>query len=135
MDWSYIAGFFDGEGNLHLNFVKNKSNLQLICRIYSSEREILDEIIKFTNYGKIYQKKGGVFELAILKKSEVANFLKNIYPYLYLKKNVVGFILETYNFNRGSNEHFDIQKFRSFVKRKGVEKFHKNNELNRIPNK
>ena len=132
MDWSYIAGFFDGEGNLHLNFVKNKTNLQLMCRIYSSDKPVLDIIKEFIDgKGHIYKDKNDVYELTIAKKTDVFFFLKNLFPYLVLKKNFVDYILKNYNFERGRNDNFDIQKFRSFVKRKNVSKFYKNYSLNK----
>jgi len=130
MNWPYIAGFFDGEGNLHLNFVKNKQYLQLVCRIYNTEVFVLEEIKAFIGSGNIYHKKG-VYELVIAKKSDVSSFLENIFPHLLLKRFVVDYILKNYNFERGTSINFDIQKFRSFVKRKNVDKFHKNHSLNR----
>jgi len=57
MDWQYIAGFFDGEGNLHLHFVKNKTQLQLMGRLYSSIINVLSKIKDFIGYGYIYSNK------------------------------------------------------------------------------
>ena len=59
MDWRYLAGFFDGEGNIHINFIKNGKYLQMVCRIYSSERLVIEEIQKFLGFGKVYQKRNG----------------------------------------------------------------------------
>ena len=133
MDWSYIAGFFDGEGNLHINFVKNKSYLQLMCRIYSSDRLILEIIKAFIDgKGNIYRDKNGVYELTISKKTDVLFFLNNIFSHLILKKDAVNYVLKNYNFERGRNDDFDIQKFRSFVKRKNVNKFYKNHSLDNL---
>ena len=135
MNWSYIAGFFDGEGNLHLNFVKNKTYLQLVCRIYSSDKKVLEKIKKFVGSGQIYEKKkpnlSTVYELLFSKKLNVLFFLKNILPHLIIKKEHVNYVLSKYNFERGTNKDFDISEFRSFISRKNVDKFHKNYFLNK----
>ena len=68
MDWSYIAGFFDGEGNFHMNFTKK--SLHLVCRMYGNSVEVFNEMIKFMGFGKIYYRKGHVPELNINKKEE-----------------------------------------------------------------
>ena len=140
MDWSYIAGFFDGEGNLHLTFVKNKTQLQLRCRLYSSVVEVLNKIKDFIGYGYIYTNKKSneewslVYELSITKKKEVFSFLNNIFPFLVIKKNHVDYILKNYHFERKSNRDFDINKFRSFITRKNTNKVIVNYNLNVQPN-
>ena len=136
MDWSYIAGFFDGEGNLHLNFVKNKTQLQLTCRIYNSNIEVLNQLKEFIGNGNIYSKKNNenwsaVYELTINKKVEVLSFLESIFPYLIIKKEHVKYILENYNFERKSNKDFNIRKFRSFISRKNVDKLRRNYKITR----
>ena len=100
MNWAYIAGFFDGDGNLHLNFVKNKTQLQLLCRIYNSNIEVLEKIKEFIGYGQIYSHKrinkdwAVVHGLTMAKKKDVFSFLKNISPYLIIKRNQVNYTLK-----------------------------------------
>ncbi len=128
MNWDYIAGFFDGEGNIHINKVKNAPvTFAILIRIYSSQVEILNEIKYFIGFGAIYQKKSnGIYELTFTKKNQVKEFLENIKDKLIIKKSQVNFLLENYNFNIGfSNSIFDIDKFRSFITRKNVENFRK----------
>ncbi len=134
MNWDYIAGFFDGEGNLHMNILRSKNkeiqSLQLICRIYNVNRDILIKIRNFIGYGKIYfHKNHRALELVIMGKDNVKSFLKNIKNRLYLKKDHVDYVLNNFNFNKDNNKNFDLEKFRIFVDRVGVEKLRK--KLNR----
>ena len=78
MNWSYIAGFFDGEGNFHLIFTKR--SIQLVCRMYGESIGAFNEMINFMGFGKIYFRKDNlkVPELTITKKSDVKNFLEKI---------------------------------------------------------
>jgi len=121
MDWNYIAGYFDGEGNLHVTKVRGKGAYHLQIRIYSSDDKSLNAIQKYLNYGKIYlRKKTGVGELIIHKKEDCFNFLKNVKDLVILKQEQVQFLLEHYSFERVNNLDFDLDKFRSFIKRKNV---------------
>jgi|SRR3990167_8757903 len=130
MNWKYLAGFFDGEGNIHMmqNNQKISLNVQIRVRIYSLDKQILWDIQEFLGFGKIYQKKKtGVSELAIISKKNNLKFLKGIYPHCLLKKPLVYYILDNYSFISGrNNQSFDFNKFHSFIKRKNVEKLRKN---------
>lgn len=141
MNWEYIAGFFDGEGNLNIGFIKNKLSYQLRIRFYSTDKDVLEKIKEFLrNKGYIYTKKASrnnpnrnlVYEFVILKKEDCLYFLKNISPYSVIKKEQINYLLENFDFLRGnrygghSNVNFDIDKFRSFNTRKGTNKFIKN---------
>lgn len=142
MNQDYIKGFFDGEGNLKINLIKRgsgKKAYQLVCRIYSSDKCILEKIKFFIGYGNIYSKKNHlsketirskVFELVISKKEQCLNFLNNIRKLSVLKRDQIEFLYENFNFKVGeSNIYFDIDKFRSFITRKGVDKLRKNNTI------
>jgi len=121
MDWNYIAGYFDGEGNLHVTEVKGRGAYHLQIRIYSSDEKSLKKIQEYLGYGKIYlRKKTEVGELTIAKKEDCLNFLNNIQELVILKQGQVKFLLENYSFERTNNFSFDLDRFRSFVKRKNV---------------
>ena len=126
MDWSYLAGFFDGEGNIHFNKIKNKS-YQILCRLYSSNENVLLEIKNFIGFGKIYMAKStGIYELTISDKNSNLIFLKSICAHSILKKRLINFVLENYDFNKGGNNlSFDIIGFHSMITRKNVEKSHR----------
>lgn len=123
MNWDYIAGFFDGEGNIHVN--KPKGNqYQLIIRIYNSNLKVLESIGEFIDMGYIYKKKKtGMFELVIIPKSDVKKFLEEIKNRTIIKKGAIEFILNNYNFKKGeSNIYFDIETLRNFITRKGCKR-------------
>lgn len=122
MDWSYIAGFFDGEGNFHIIF--SKKSLHLVCRLYGNSVEVFNEMIKFMGFGKIYFREGHTPELIITKKESVMIFLENITPFLILKKNHALFLLKEYNFGRNNNLDFNLDKFHEYPRRKGKEKYY-----------
>jgi hypothetical protein len=130
MDWSYIAGFFDGEGNFHIVFTKR--SLQLVCRIYGNSVEVFNEMINFMGFGKVYYGKGRVPELIIQKKDEVKVFIEKITPFLILKRNQAIFLLKEYHFERDNNLNLDLDKFHEFPRRKGKEKFYSPVRKNQI---
>lgn len=134
MDWSYIAGFFDGEGNLHINVIRIKNKfktLQIFCRIYNVNKDILESIKRFIGFGKIYTHKGHrALELVISKKQEVKYFLEKIKDLVYLKKEQINYILKNFNFNKDKNFNFNLDEFRSFVDRIGLNDVRKNYNYN-----
>jgi len=89
MNWSYIAGFFDGEGSL----CHNGKGFRVT--IPQTSRPVLKETNEFVGYGniiylpkrKIHWSDGWTYYIA--KQSEVYAFLKKIYPYIIVKKNLV----------------------------------------------
>jgi len=126
MNWDYIAGFFDGGGNIHIlktkTYENGKHNLAIAIRIYQTSKDILEEIKNFIGYGAIYQHRE-LFELTFVKKENVKDFLLNIKDKVIAKKGQVNYLLENYHFEKSSNENFDVDKFRSFIVRKNVDKF------------
>ena len=130
MDWSYIAGFFDGEGNFHINFTKR--SLHLVCRIYGNSVEVFNEMIRFMGFGKVYYREGHTPELIIYKKEDVRIFLEKITPFLILKKNHALFLLSEYHFEKNNNLDFNLDKFHEFPQRKGKEKFYSSTRKTQI---
>ena len=98
IDWGYVAGFFDGEGNLHME--RQTSTVQL--RIDNTCEEAILEIQKFIKCGRIsnrgrekpHHKDGS--RLTISNHSEVLEMLEKMLPYLVVKKGaseeVIGYI-------------------------------------------
>lgn len=99
-DLAYMAGFFDGEGSVLLcgNHTKGHRNLQgrtasyhLQIEITSTDREIIDWFLETVDEGSVRERK-------ILQPNhkpswtwqmngrKAASFLKEIYPFLKLKK-------------------------------------------------
>lgn len=92
MDYSYIAGFFDGEGNI--NKFKSKGRTYYQLRMYQSGDKglkLLKEIKEFLGYGNLYVKKyknpkwKDVWELTISNKSCVRDFKNKVGKYCKLK--------------------------------------------------
>jgi len=92
--WSYIAGFFDGEGSI-ITFSKPRVTAEITNTDYS----ILHWMQKQTNLGKIYKAHeqeqhailGGhepAWRYNIYRQTEVIKFLTTIYPYLKIKKSL-----------------------------------------------
>lgn len=138
MDWNYIAGFFDGEGNISINIIRKKGKirgLQLACRMYNSNKEVLLKIKEFLGYGNIYENKKNsfnwrlVYELSINCKKNVLSFLINIKDIAYIKKEQIQFVLNNYHFEKNNNFCFDVDKLRSFNKRLNKGIFTKNTNL------
>lgn len=84
--WSYIAGFFDGEGCIYVN----KEN-RIRIEISQKRTFVLEEIMKFLNTEGItsiisYSKNDKASELRINKHREIMDFLEKILPYTIVKK-------------------------------------------------
>lgn len=88
INWGYVAGFFDGEGNLHRD--RLTSTVQL--RFDNTCEEAVREIQKFIKYGRISNRgrekphHKGRFRLTIANHSEVLEVLEKMLPYLVVKK-------------------------------------------------
>lgn len=135
MDWSYIAGFFDGEGNFHTRLNRKKQSYQLLIRMYGCNKELLKEIQKFLGYGSIYTKRkdsenrSACYELTISNKKHTKDFLLKIKDLLIEKKSQAEFLLNNFVFEYNSNKNFDIDMLRSFITRKNISKFRKNHTI------
>ena len=88
MNESYIAGFFDGEGNV--NKFKVKGHTQYQVRIYQAGEKgktILKEIRDFIGYGQLYlREKTNVWELTITKKNSILDFKRRIGKFCKIKE-------------------------------------------------
>jgi predicted DNA-binding protein YlxM (UPF0122 family) len=50
INWSYVAGFFDGDGSISFS----KTQRQWLITIINKNKEVLSQIQKFIKFGKIY---------------------------------------------------------------------------------
>lgn len=88
MNWSYISGFFDGEGSI----THNGKGFRLT--ISQTNRGVLSKIQRFSQAGYVIEvkkrkphwKRGWVFYIAT--QEDILNFLKNSYPFLIVKKDL-----------------------------------------------
>ena len=89
MNWSYIAGFFDGEGSL----VYNGKGFRII--IPQTNEEVLISIKNFIGYGNIiYIKKrkahwSDSWSYYIAKQTEVYDFIRKIKPFVIVKRDLI----------------------------------------------
>ncbi|MDP3729173.1 MAG: LAGLIDADG family homing endonuclease [bacterium] len=90
MNWSYIAGFIDGEGS-----VVKYGKYDYRVSIPQTHEGVLQSIQKFVGGGNIFKtrkrkphwKESWLYCLA--QQKAVLHFLKNIYPYVIVKKEIV----------------------------------------------
>jgi len=89
MAWSYIAGFFDGEGSL----VHNKKGFRIF--ITQTNQEVLEKIKTFTNFGyviKISKRKPhwkDSWLYFIAKQEDIYQFLISTSSLLIVKKELI----------------------------------------------
>src|SRR5215831_9287509 len=90
MSWEYLAGFFDGEGSIH---VKSRKHVQ--CRVVqaSFQGNVIYEIEKFLISQKIpcsvnerFSGSTWMLYLSISRTTANFKFLVNLLPYLRVKK-------------------------------------------------
>lgn len=103
MDWSYVAGFFDGEG--HVGYIHKKSDKPNPCLAWTNNnRMVLERIAEFLNsHGirtAIYISKLGIgnhktsYRLFVRDKVSAEDCIYGIIPYLLIKGPVVEEALE-----------------------------------------
>jgi hypothetical protein len=97
INWAYIAGFFDGEGNIRKNrFDRSVGINAKITQAGKRGEKVLNEIREFLSLEGIYsivkltRRKGGTwqecYELLIDRRVDALKFLSSMYPYLHVKK-------------------------------------------------
>ena len=105
MNWAYIAGFFDGEGCLHMVSMSNRRLFQgfniHIVQAGKRGKRALQQMQEFLHdegvtsgiyYHKPYKErkvysKQEIWELAFGSRDSIVRFLERILPYLTVKKS------------------------------------------------
>ena len=137
MDWSYIAGFFDGEGNIHIQKTREKGGkvkaYQVVLRIYNNDLNVLSKIREFIGCGRLYehgnrQEKSKTHELWIISKPDVKLVLENMKPHSISKQPKINYILNNYLFSRNNNLSFNLDEFHTLTERKNVSRFYVSHE-------
>lgn len=97
MTWEYVAGFFDGEGNIRLDMGSGKANAKLtltqadergrilltVLQEFMAEQSIRARINKSAELGPTGKY---MYRLYIYNRAGVLAFLKNVFPFIYIKK-------------------------------------------------
>lgn len=145
MDWSYVAGFFDGEGNIHINKITDKEGkiraYNVALRFYNSDLFVLERIREFIGCGKIYSSKKTaksgaittIYELTIVRKKDTFNTLLTLSKHSICKKEKIDFLLNNYNFGYGKNDQFNLDKFHSMTSRNSVGNFYVKRDFKEYP--
>lgn len=97
-DAAYIAGFIDGEGSIFLEKRKNKASLRL--SVSNTNKAVMDWIIEKIGVGVVHSgrkqsEKNKQVHIFILSGESVETLLKQIEPYLIVKKEQAKLALET----------------------------------------
>ena len=128
VDWKYLSGYFDADGNIHVFLNHKRISYGVQFRIYSTNKKVLEKIKEFTGVGKIYkplrkeENRNICFVYTIWKKLEVKYVLKKISPNLIVKKQQVDYLLKNFNFGYNANNKFNLSKFRESITRKNQHK-------------
>jgi len=93
MNWSYVAGFFDGEGSV----TRNGNGYRVT--IPQTHEGVLKEMRRFTGYGTVMKttarqkhwKQSWTFFIS--RQSLVKHFLNHVQPYLLVKRELVDQVL------------------------------------------
>ena len=91
--WTYIAGFFDGEGSVIVSRYKTK---KISLDITNSDLNILEWIQKVSSMGKIYEDNrdlslGGTsksYKYRVFRQADTSKSLTKMYPFLKIKKPI-----------------------------------------------
>jgi len=83
MNLDYIAGFFDGEGSVSLQFHRMPSckyGYQFLPAIIITQknRQIIEAIQSFLKVGRLYPRRTGVWNLEVRKQSDIRKFISDI---------------------------------------------------------
>lgn len=101
VDKAYLAGFFDGDGSIITQIVKDKTkkykhSIRISVVFFQKSTHHwfilwLKEV--FAPYGYIVKRKSGMSEFVIVAIGPVENVLKELYPYLKIKKPLCKLVL------------------------------------------
>lgn len=91
---AYLAGFLDADGSIYVRLKPNQTyryGFQVAPYIVffqsSKARSRFEEVCSLIGIGSMRERKDGILEYTIGRKEAIEAFLKEISPYLILKKN------------------------------------------------
>jgi intein-encoded DNA endonuclease-like protein len=119
-DKAYLAGFLDGDGSIHVRLKPNNTyrfGFQVAPSIvfYQSSKEIkhLNDIKDLLKIGYIRQRNDGIVEYIIGDNQGMVYLIKQIFPFLKLKKKQAKLllkILSTKNSIKSAKDFYNLTK-------------------------
>ena len=92
----YLAGFFDGDGSLHFQIVRQKEyrfgfyiRASLVFYQSTSSEDGLEEISRKLGLGRIRRRSGGMSDLTITNRDAIRSVLDRMRPFVIFKREQV----------------------------------------------
>lgn len=122
MDYSYIAGFFDGEGSVMVLTVKYslgsrvQYRIRPVIKIAQKTRYILDSIRDILGYGTILIGKNGCNTLQINGHDNIKDFISKVGPYVIIKHKQLEKMLELIDLQYRQGSHpYTYEEFKNIL--------------------
>ena len=119
---SYIAGFLDADGSIYVRAKPNDSyrygfqvSPYIVFFQSAKETKKFKEVCELIGYGKMRKRKDNILEYTINKIDDIKDFLKNIRPYVILKKDQIDLMLEIIDKKKKVCERKDFQKLLDLI--------------------
>jgi hypothetical protein len=121
MNFSYIAGFIDGEGTIRFQRTGKYRRLQPMVSVTNTHKGILDEIASFLGYGTVIFCKANnprskdYYHLLITGTERLGHLLDGIFTHLVIKKEQAKLMLvllnrTTFDHKALSQEELDFRE-------------------------
>ncbi len=112
IDKAYIAGFLDGYGSIISQIVKSKDykfgfyiRLSIVFIQKTDKYWFLIKLKDKLKYGTLRKRNDGISEYTIVSSGPVESLLKDLLPYLKLKKNLALHVLKIIEYKRNINDN------------------------------
>ena len=93
INWSYLAGFLDGDGSIYVQLKPNetyKFHYQISCTVAFFQsvktRKTLERLQKKFKFGYLRFRKDGIVEWIVGDEAGIKELLKNVSPFLEFKQ-------------------------------------------------
>ena len=134
MDWSYIAGYFDGEGHVRCSQQGTRRQQTYGLAWYNTHRGSLEAIMRFMGCGYLEEGKLRAnqtklpYTLRIARKTDLLRVIDEMLPHLIIKKSeverlrqyLIEFVDETRAANTGKLAAVDTETLRRWYHDEGL---------------
>ena len=128
---SFLRGFFDAEGNVNINIIKNRGEIQRRVSCFSNNKKMLENIKSMLEHfyikSCITKSKGNNYRLIIWNYQSIYNYKKYINFNILRKREKLKKAIQTYKQiqTRWSNEVYNLAMYIRLRKNYGSVKIHK----------